>query len=153
MRKVFVLTACVLLSACSHKLTLHERGGPGIGTGIANENDSSVQITIGGRTFSGQYVYASNSSFGTFVGVGRGASSGFVSSSSGGGGNIVARAPDGMGLRCQFQYSEMSGQGFGECSDDTGAIYDLQIRPDGGSSAAAGGASFSTNSTIPSERR
>lgn len=153
MRKIVVIAACLLLSACSHKLTLHQRGGPGIGTGVANETDSSVQITIGARTFSGQYAFASNASFGTFVGVGRGASSGFVSSSSGGGGNIIARAPDGIGLRCQFQYSEMSGQGFGECSDDTGAVYDLQIRPDGGAASASGGAKFSTNATIPNANR
>lgn len=130
-RTMTVLMACIALAACSHKLTLQQRGGSAFGSGTAG-NDQSVSITIGDRTFSGRYAYASDASFGSFVGVGRGGrtSTGFVSSSSGGGGNILARSNDGVGLRCQFQYSEMNMQGFGECADDSGATYDLQIGPD-----------------------
>ncbi|WP_440110271.1 hypothetical protein [Acidovorax sp. BL-A-41-H1] len=131
-KTIACLFACALLSACSYKLTLQQRGGPGVGSGVATENDKGVQITIGTRVFTGQYAYASDASFGSFVGVGKGrTSTGFVSTSSGGGGNIIARSADGIGLRCQFQFSEMSGQGFGECADDTGATYDLQIRMGG----------------------
>lgn len=131
-RTLALLAACVALSACSYKLTLQQRGGPATGTGVAQENDQSVTITIGQRVFKGQYSFASNSSLGTFVGVGKGTSAtGFVSTTSGGGGNIIARSADGVGLRCQFQYSEMSNQGFGECADDSGAMYDLQIKMGG----------------------
>jgi hypothetical protein len=116
------------LAGCSYQLQLQQRGGPATGSGTAQDDGSSVQITIGSRVFTGQYAYASDASFGSFVGIGKGATSGFVSTSSGGGGNIIARSADGVGLRCRFQYSEMSNQGFGECQDDTGAAYDLQIR-------------------------
>jgi hypothetical protein len=119
------------LTGCSYQLQLQQRGGPALGTGTAHDNDSSVTISIGSRVFTGQYAYASDSSFGSFVGVGKGATSGFVSTTSGGGGNIMARSSDGVGLRCRFQYSEMSNQGFGECQDDMGATYDLQIRMGG----------------------
>lgn len=132
MKKVLILAACLALSACSYKLSLQQRGGAAVGSGVATDSDNGVKITIGQRVFTGQYAYASDASFGSFVGVGRGrTSTGFVSTASGGGGNIVARSADGVGLRCQFQYSEMSNQGFGECSDDTGATYDLQIRMGG----------------------
>jgi len=132
MKRFFLVLACVALSACSYKLTLQQRGGSATGSGVATDNDHGVKITIGARVFTGQYVYASDASFGSFVGTAKGrTATGFVSTSSGGGGNIIARSQDGVGLRCQFQYSEMSNQGFGECTDDTGATYDLQIKMGG----------------------
>lgn len=123
------LAIVLALAGCSYQLQLQQRGGPATGSGVATESDNGVKISIGSRVFTGQYAYASDSSFGSFVGVGHGkTATGFVSTSSGGGGNIMARSADGVGLRCRFQYSEMSNQGFGECQDDTGATYDLQIR-------------------------
>ena len=130
LRALYLLIG-LALAGCSYQLQLQQRGGPTVGSGTAQDNDSSVRITIGSRGFVGQYAYASDASFGSFVGIGKGATSGFVSTSSGGGGNIIARSGDGVGLRCRFQYSEMSNQGFGECQDDTGATYDLQIRMGG----------------------
>ena len=128
-RCALFLSFGLLLTGCSYQLHLQQRGSPTIGTGVARDNDQSVSITIGARVFKGQYSYASDASFGSFVGVGKGrTATGFVSTGSGGGGNIIARSMDGVGLRCQFQYSEMSSQGFGECADDAGATYDLQIR-------------------------
>lgn len=127
--RALFLALCFAIAGCSYQLQLQQRGGPAIGTGVATDSDNAVTINIGSRKFVGQYAYASDASFGTFVGTAKGkTATGFVSTSSGGGGNIIARSPDGIGLRCQFQYSEMSNQGFGECSDDTGATYDLQIR-------------------------
>ncbi len=128
-RYALFLTFGFLLTACSYQLHLQQRGGAAVGTGVAHDNDQSVSITIGARVFKGQYSYASDASFGSFVGVGKGrTATGFVSTSSGGGGTIIARSADGVGLRCQFQYSETSNQGYGECADDSGATYDLQIR-------------------------
>lgn len=131
MRKIVIgAVACLALAGCSYQLNLQQRGGPVTGKGVAHENDSSVEITLGDKLYRGQYVFASGDSVGSMFGTaGKGKSfAGFGSSSGVGGGNLMARAADGSGLRCQFQFSTTNSQGFGECQDDTGATYDLQIR-------------------------
>lgn len=129
MKKFFVLAAMLALAGCSHRLELHQRGGPATGQGIAHQNDQSVEIQLAGKTYKGTYAYASGGSNGSFFGNVRGKP--FYGFSSGGGmgsGNVIAKSEDGSGLRCQFQYSTTNNQGVGECQDDAGATYDLQIR-------------------------
>ena len=84
-----------VLAGCSYQLHLQQRGGTATGTGVATDSDNRVTITIGARTFTGQYAYASDASFGSFVGTAKGkTATGFVSTSSGGGGNILAKSSD-----------------------------------------------------------
>lgn len=119
------------LTGCAYQLNLQQRGGGAFGAGTAS--NGNVEIQVGQRTFRGQYVYASASSTTSFFGTAnRRAFNTFGTTTSGGNGNIIARSQDGVGLRCQFNYSETSSQGLGECVDDAGATYDLQIRMGGG---------------------
>lgn len=129
MKKLLVLGALVLLSACTHRLELQQRGGSMHGFGTAKESDKSVVVTIGEKTYRGSYVFASGGSQGMLYGANnRGKTVGMFGSSTGvGGGSIIARSADGAGLRCQFQYSTTNSQGLGECQDDSGKLYDLQI--------------------------
>lgn len=127
--KMIAIVALAALAGCSYRLDLQQRGGPATGQGVAHQNDQSVTINLAGKTYKGTYAYASGSSTGSFVGGARGKTFYGVTSASGtGGGNILAKADDGSGLRCQFQYSTTNSQGIGECQDDAGATYDLQIR-------------------------
>lgn len=129
-RLLLAAFTAMALTACSYQLNLQQRGGPVTGKGVAHDNDSSVEITLGDKLYRGQYVFASGDSVGSMFGTaGKGKSFAGIGSSSGvGGGNLIARAADGSGLRCQFQFSTTNSQGFGECQDDAGSTYDLQIR-------------------------
>ena len=44
-----------------------------------------------------------------------------------GNGSIIMSAPGGGSFRWVFNYSQWSSTGVGECQDETGEIYDLQI--------------------------
>jgi hypothetical protein len=94
-----------------------------------------IQIALSGKTYSGSWVYVAN---GGAAGLAvRSASSGLATATAtgtmlamptGGGGTILASAPDGATLRCQFQYNQIGNTGIGSCQDNKDGQYDLQIR-------------------------
>jgi hypothetical protein len=94
-----------------------------------------IQIALSGKTYSGSWVYVANGgAAGLAVGS---ASSGLATATAtgtmvamptGGGGTILASAPDGATLRCQFQYNQIGNTGIGSCQDNKDGQYDLQIR-------------------------
>jgi len=91
-------------------------------------------MPLGGRSYVGRWVYVSQ---GGGVGITTAtASSGGRSATgtgttimapTGGGGSIVMAAAGAPSIRCGFQYSSWSQAGAGECQDDAGASWDLQI--------------------------
>jgi hypothetical protein len=101
----------------------------------AGNRGGDIQIVLAGKTYTGSWVYVAN---GGAIGFANGfASSGLASATAtgtmlamptGGGGTILASAPDGSTLRCQFQYNQLGNTGIGVCQDNAGGQYDLQIR-------------------------
>jgi len=126
-----------IISGCSHNFTLIPRHDGGNGTGVAEELGKKVTISLDGRTYSGQYVYAGGSiaftnkygsatvysKAGTATAFGSGFSTTYIPGS--GNGRILATSIDGDSIRCEFQYS--NGSGLGVCEDNAGKVYDLQI--------------------------
>jgi hypothetical protein len=110
-----------------------KRGSSETATGTASEANKTVEITLRGKIYKGHYTFVEQG-FSTFTtgyatsgtrsawgnGVG-------YAAASAGQGNILARASDGSGLRCNFSFSNSSYSGMGECQDDQGGIWDMQI--------------------------
>jgi hypothetical protein len=91
-----------------------------------------IQIALSGKTYSGSWVYVANGGAAGFA-VGSAlatatATGTMLAMPTGGGGTILASAPDGSTLRCQFQYNQIGNTGIGSCQDSKGGQYDLQIR-------------------------
>ena len=127
-----VLAAC----ATTYDLTLMPRDSGKLSYGTAQTQGSgqaSVSITIGDKTYTGNWVQVSPEHTTSYVGAsswgwwGWG-SFGAVDRSYG---DAVAKAllqaGDGGGMRCDL-FGLTGGQGTGKCVDDKGMIYDVQIR-------------------------
>lgn len=135
--------AGLLLGGCatSYELTVMPRdsgktysgtmSGPGSGGG------GPISVTIEGKTYSGTWVESVPAYTTGWVGGGVGyrgwggwgwGGGGTVRMDTPGGGAAKAllSAPDGSGLRCDLRGSRWSGGG--ECRDDKGRDYDVQIR-------------------------
>ncbi len=133
--KIFGLAAaCLVLAGCSHSLALMERGGPRVASGTSSVVGKKVEIQLDGKTYRGNYSlvkdgYSTFTNAQAYSSTGRFAygSAQSYGSSSMGTGNIIARSDDGSGIRCIFQFSSNSQSGMGECQDDKGGIWDLQI--------------------------
>jgi hypothetical protein len=136
MRRIALLLGALGLAACSHNLTLVNRqtGEVGKASVPGGARSGDIEISIGGKTYAGTWVYVSSggaigfssatavSGFATASGSGT-----IMAMSTAGGGTILASAADGSTLRCQFQYNQMGNTGIGVCQDNAGAAYDLQI--------------------------
>jgi hypothetical protein len=77
--------------------------GCGTGTWVAAQGGSVGFGVVGSKSFSTTAIDASST------------------------GNAMLRSADGATLRCQFVFGGMSGTGYGECQDNVGTHYDLQI--------------------------
>lgn len=135
-----LLAACIalamLLGGCTHNVYMVGQNGT---TGTAKvttfgNHSGAITITLGGKVYTGQWVYAPQGgsvSFGTATAFSGGQSATASSFATGiptsGPGSILASAPDGSTLRCVFSYSENGQTGIGECQDNRGEIYNLQI--------------------------
>lgn len=133
MRKLLLMLTLLALAGCSYNIALMKRGSSEVAQGTASENGKTVEITLDGKVYKGHYTFVQQG-FSTFsTGY---ATSGYHSAwgngagyaaASAGQGNVLATAPDGSGLRCQFAFSTSSHSGMGECQDDQGGIWDMQI--------------------------
>lgn len=138
MWKLALVATAILLSGCSHPLTLFARGGGVSGSGEANEIGKKVTINIGTKVYTGTYVYDGGavivgSSYGTataFYGARSAMAYGSTSSTTyvpgSGNGKVLATSSSGDSIRCDFMYS--SGTGIGYCQDSAGQEYDLLIK-------------------------
>jgi len=126
-----------LLGGCTHNLYLAGRSTPVTGGGsivTAGNKSGDITLTLGSKTYTGRWVYVMHGG-----GIGVGTATAFAGGNiatvtgtatslpTGGGGTILATAPDGSTLRCVFDYSEWGGTGVGVCQDSAGELYDLQI--------------------------
>lgn len=138
MKSAISCLAAIMLAGCAHPLTLYPVGGGQAGTGSADEFGKRVTINLNGRVYTGTYVhdggqliptsvYGSASTYsGTYSGgTAYGASVGTTYVPGSGNGRILAAAPDGGTIRCDFQYR--SGSGIGQCEDNAGKRYDLKV--------------------------
>jgi uncharacterized protein YceK len=131
MKRIFAVIGLTLaLSACGTiTLDLTPRTQGETAHGIATRQDHGVVITTSDRTYNGHWTYVQGGS----VGAGTAFAPGVVVTgtaigiSMSGAGNIVASTSDGHHIHCVFNYSQMSNTGDGECQNDEGLVYDLQI--------------------------
>lgn len=138
MKKLLLSVALVgVLSGCAYPLQLHSRDGSAGGIGEANSSDKSMRVAVGGKLFTGAYIFDGGSviatqTYGTATAIsgtrttqafGSAYGTAFVPGSNNG--QAFLRAADGASMRCQFRYVNSSG--LGECIDNQNKVYDLVI--------------------------
>lgn len=127
------------LTACGQTVHVMGRGSAPSGTATiqtSGTGSGDITIPLGAKVYSGRWVYVPQGGgvgFTTataFVGgrsvAGTGTS---IVGPSGGGGNVILSAEGAPSIRCGFSYSEWTRTGIGDCLDDAGGTYDLQITP------------------------
>lgn len=146
MRKPILIAsicAATLLAGCAstYQLSLMPRDSGTVYQGTAVEQpggEAQVSITLGDVTYSGTWVYtvpsrtyANTAGVSGWYGGWRGRpwwyDSGVVAIDRPGAVKALLQSPDGRGLRCDLR-GMTGGSGGGTCTDDKGAIYDVQIR-------------------------
>jgi hypothetical protein len=128
--------AFALLAGCGHTVDITSRstGETGHTSVPPFVHQGQLSIILNGKNYTGPWVYLPQ-------GGGVSLTSGFVSSGfrtasltstglilpSGGNGQVLLHATDGSRIRCLFTFSEWSSTGMGECEDNNGEMYDVQI--------------------------
>ena len=134
--KLAALVACVTFYGCGHNVYMAGRTNGLTGSTVVRGGGGGgdLIIALGPRTYIGRWVYAETGggtglgSDTTFAGSQTATTNAtFVALPAGSNGTLIASAPDGMQLRCTFNYSELSDAGSGVCQDSSGDVYDLQI--------------------------
>lgn len=137
-KTLWLAAASILLTACSHTLTFVGQKSGAIGsasiTTFGNQS-GTMDINLNGKVYTGQWVYSPQGggmAFGSASAYSSTGQSAFATGTAtslpmGGPGSILARATDGSSLRCGFTFSEWGRNGIGQCADNTGEVYDLQI--------------------------
>ena len=138
------LLAFAALAGCAtvtnYQLTAMPRDSGKLYSGTATDTggtEGPISITIENKTYTGTWVQTRASTTNGYVSGGYGAGpyyrggwygGGFISmdNPAGGAAKALLTAPDGTGLRCDFKSGQ--GAGGGECRDDKGGTYDVQVR-------------------------
>ena len=137
--RLAAIALATLLAGCAsnYSLTLMPRdsGQQFFGEAVSTGGDEAdVSIVIGERTYKGTWVvsrpppttgFAIGGAFGSY-GRGMGTTV-VVDAQAGTDAKALLRAGDGSGLRCDFKGVHGAGGG-GTCQDDTGQVYDVQLR-------------------------
>ena len=143
LRTLLPLAAALCLAGCAstYQLTVMPRDSGKLYTGVLGSlsgGEGPVSITIEGKTYSGTWVESvparttgwvhGGAGYGYRGWGGWGWGGGTISMDTPGGGAAKAllTASDGSGLRCDFRGTGSGGGG--ECRDDKGKEYDVQIR-------------------------
>ncbi|HEX6004549.1 MAG TPA: hypothetical protein VFZ14_11200 [Burkholderiales bacterium] len=138
--RLAAIALATLLAGCAsnYSLTLMPRdsGQQFFGEAVSTGGDEAdVSIVIGERTYKGTWVvsrpppttgFAIGGAFGSY-GRGMGTTV-VVDAQAGTDAKALLRAGDGSGLRCDFKGVHGAGGGGGTCQDDTGQVYDVQLR-------------------------
>jgi hypothetical protein len=139
MKRIIILTCALVLGSCSHSIYLVGQKSGATGTAeltTFGNQSGTINISLNDKIYTGTWVYAPTGGsimFGSATAVSSTGQSAFASGNAiaapmGGPGSIIAKAPDGSSIRCSFTYSEWGGTGIGQCTDNVGETYDLQIR-------------------------
>jgi hypothetical protein len=140
MRPALLLATTLLLGGCatSYHLTLMPRDSGRLYEGTAEDHgngEGRIAITIEGRAYQGTWTATAPDRTHAYVSGGfgwgwrRGGGIGTVitmDNPQGGEAKALLTSPEGGGLRCDLRSAQ--GRGGGECRDDAGRIYDVQIR-------------------------
>jgi hypothetical protein len=138
MRHPACLLLLISLSGCAHSLYFTARHSAASGQTVISTTpghpSGMLTVMLGGKTFTGRWLYMSGAgtvsmatatmTTGLRTSTATGTGIGIPTS---GNGSIVLASADGDTLRCVFTYSEWSSSGIGECQDNHGETYDLQI--------------------------
>jgi hypothetical protein len=132
------LLAAVALGGCSHALYVTART-----TGVAGQTSittapgtpsGEISLSLGRKLYSGHWIYVAGpgsvsvASATAFSGVHSATASGIgLGMPTSGHGSIIMSGPGEIYFRCVYEYSQWSSSGVGECQDETGESYDLQI--------------------------
>lgn len=137
------LAVAALLAGCasSYSLTLMPRNSGKLYYGEALEHSpggpADISVTIENRTYTGTWVASTPSSvyvsggvgwYGRRGGWGFGGGPAMVDNPTGGESKALLQSADGAGLRCDFVGLGSRLTGAGSCQDDSGLIYDVQVR-------------------------
>ncbi len=122
--RLSIIFCAALLVACSHTITLYPRGGGEQATGTLNDGSRSMEVTLKGETYSGDFVRGQTFGFG--IGQTLGARPTFASGIMVGSTNqATALLISGKNvLRCELVVVAASG-GNGVCVDKDNVTYDM----------------------------
>lgn len=119
MKALIVAMAVLVLTACSGWVKLLEEGKAH--SGKYDSMNKSLEVSINGTLYSGNYVLNSSASYG---GIFTGTRYVPINSYTGGNmGRAILTSPDGKVLRCEFMVQGSAAQG--ACSDNNGKHFDL----------------------------
>ncbi|MBL8339517.1 MAG: hypothetical protein JNM97_22315 [Rhodoferax sp.] len=125
--RLLPLLSLMLLSACTHTVTLFPRGGGEQAMGTLNDMSKEIEINLKGDKYTGTYTTGRVSTFGTVQTYGaRPTTSNVLMSGSSNQAAALLTGPKGV-LRCEFVIEEMIG-GNGVCVDTSEAVYDMLVK-------------------------
>jgi hypothetical protein len=130
MLRLFIAAgAAAMLAACSYDIMMinQKSGAIATGTAISEGGKGSITVDLNGTHYAGRWVFLRNGGTGFTNSFGATPAFSTVGFTGGGNGRANLSAEGGKSLRCEFQYSDMSGSGLGVCQDHEGQLYDLQI--------------------------
>lgn len=104
MRSMILLLA-LAVAGCSGTMQLSPRDGGSSGTGALNTGAKTMDVTLDGKKYSGNYVVN-------------------AAHVSGGTGVALLRAPDGDTIRCEFQANNV--RAIGVCTTRAGRVFDME---------------------------
>lgn len=127
----------IFLIGCGQTVYVTGRGSAPSGTttiSTSGTGSGDITIPLGAKVYSGRWVYVPQGGsvgFTTATAFSGGRSASGTGTTiigpSGGGGTVIMSAEGAPAIRCAFSYSEWTRTGVGECQDDAGGSYDLQI--------------------------
>jgi hypothetical protein len=122
----YSLVMLLVLTGCTHTVTLFERGGTEQALGTLNDGSKNMEVQLKGETYTGHYVLGQTT--GTVMAF---STSGAPVFGVGGGTNNNASAllvgNRGGVLRCEFRIQTARG-GNGVCIDRNNTAYDMLIK-------------------------
>lgn len=137
-RALALLCAGALLGGCAttYDLTLMPRDSGKVTYGTARDignGQANVSLAVGDKIYSGTWVQIKPEGTTDYVGAsawgwGGWAPFGGVDRTNGNANaKALLQAQDGSGMRCDL-YGLTGGKGSGQCTDDKGTVYDVQLR-------------------------
>lgn len=121
------LVVLLMLSGCTHALTLYPRGTGGeLAHGSVSTGSKTVTVDLHGETYTGHYVQGMTYGIGLGTATAYGARSYGTATTVGASNQYSFIATSGSkALRCDAMFQ--SGHGNGVCAHSDGTVYDLKI--------------------------